>query len=94
MASERFYSSPTQVFWTCKALLDGRTISHKTEIREVKGWRLAAIVWRLDREFKWPIDTVYCGPDNLAHYRLRAGTDPATLNYPPSAKSLADGVPQ
>ncbi len=35
MQDQRFYSNPTQVHWTCKALLDGRTTSHKTEIREV-----------------------------------------------------------
>lgn len=92
--SARWYSSPTQVFWTCKALIDGREISHKTEIREVKGWRLAAITERLRRQFRWPIETVYRGDDNVAYYRLRHGTDPATLIYPPSAQSLADGVPQ
>jgi len=87
----RWYSSPTQVFWTCKALIEGREISHKTEIREVKGWRLAAITERLRKEFGWPIDTVYRGPEALAYYRLRAGTDPATLRYPPSAAHLAEG---
>ena len=91
---DHWYSSPTQVFWTCKALIEGREITHKTEIREVKGWRLAAITERLRKHSSWPIDTVYRGADNLAHYRLRPGTNPASLNYPPSAKSLADGVPQ
>ena len=88
---DRWYSSPTQVFWTCKALIDGREISHKTEIREVKGWRLAAICERLRREFSWPIDTVYRGADAIAYYRLRPGTDPAKLHYPPSAAHLLEG---
>ena len=88
---DRWYSSPTQVFWTCKALIDGREISHKTEIREVKGWRLAAITERLRKEFGWPIDTVYRGADAIAYYRLRPGTDPAKLHYPPSAAHLLDG---
>ncbi len=47
MNSDKWYSGETQVFWTCKAFLDGRTITHKTEIREVHGWRLGAIVHRL-----------------------------------------------
>lgn len=89
--SNRWYSSPTQVYWACKALLTGRTISHRTEIREVRGWRLAAIVERLRRQYGWPIDVDYRGPDNTAHYRLRPGTDPASLRFPPSAKALAEG---
>ena len=88
---DSWYSSQTQVFWTCKALISFREISHKTEIREVKGWRLAAICERLRREFGWPIDTVYRGPDAIAYYRLRPGTDPAKLRYPPSAAHLPDG---
>ena len=88
---DRWYSSPTQVYWTCKALVDGREISHKTEIREVKGWRLAAITERLRKEFGWPIDTAYRGTDAIAYYRLRPVTDPATLRYPPSAAHLMDG---
>ena len=38
---DRWFSSPTQVFWCCKALIEGRVVSTKTEIREVNGWRLA-----------------------------------------------------
>ena len=88
---DRWYSSPTQVFWTCKALVEGRTISTKTEIREVKGWRLAAITERLRKDFKWPIEADYRGPENTAHYRLRPGTDLAKLKFPPSAASLEKG---
>ena len=89
---DRFYSNPTQVFWTCQALTQGRVISHKTEIREVKGWRLAAITERLRKRYGWPILTDYRGPENVAHYRLEPGTDIARLRFPPSAKSLADGL--
>ncbi|CAM3139286.1 hypothetical protein PANO111632_05025 [Paracoccus nototheniae] len=88
--SERWYSSPTQVFWTCEALMNGRTISHKTEIREVKGWRLGAIIHRLKATYKWPILTELRGPENVAHYRLAPGTDIARLRFPPSAQSLCD----
>lgn len=90
--SDRWFSTPTQVFWTCKALLEGREITHKTEIREVKGWRLAAIIERLRKHYHWPIETVYRGPENLAHYRLKPGTDAAKLQFPPSAKALSQGV--
>lgn len=86
-----WYSSPTQVYWTCKALIEGREISHKTEIREVKGWRLAAIVWKLQHEFGWPIESNPRGPEAVAYYRLAPGTDPAKLRYPPSAAHLAEG---
>ena len=89
--SDRWYSSPTQVFWTCKALMEGRTLTTKTEIREVKGWRLAAITERLRKQFDWPILTDYRGPENIAHYRLAPGTDLSKLRLPPSAKSLAQG---
>lgn len=89
-AQHRWFSNPTQIYWTCKALIEGRTISHKTEIQEVKGWRLAAIVHRLKDSFKWPILTEFRGPDNIAHYRLTPGIDPAELNFPPSARKLLD----
>ncbi|MGR3804910.1 MAG: hypothetical protein ACU0AY_15660 [Marinibacterium profundimaris] len=90
--TDRWYSSPTQIFWTCKALLDGRTLTHKTEIREVKGWRLAAITEKLRKKYGWPILTEYRGPECIAHYRLAPGTDISRLRFPPSAKSLADDL--
>jgi hypothetical protein len=90
--NDRWYSSPTQRFWVCQALIEGRVISTRTEIREVKGWRLAAIVETLKSKYGWPIKSELRGKENVAHYFLPPGTDPATLNYPPSAKSLADGV--
>lgn len=89
--SNNWYSNNTQVFWTCKALLDGRTISHKTEIREVRGWRLGAIVHRLKSEFHWPIVTEYRGPENIAYYSMRPGFDRAALSFPRSAQSLNNG---
>jgi hypothetical protein len=89
MARDRFYSSESQVFWTCKALLDNRTISHRTEIREVRGWRLGAIVHRLRHHYGWPIHAEYRGPQNVAHYFLKAGIDRSKLRFPPSARALA-----
>jgi hypothetical protein len=89
MAQRNWYSSETQVFWTCKALMDWRTISHRTEIREVRGWRLGAIIHRLRTEFGWPIQTEYRGPENVAYYSLRPGTDRAALRFPRSARALA-----
>lgn len=90
MANDRFFSNPTQVYWCCKALLGGRTISHKTEIREVNGWRLGAIIHVLIRKYKWPIEVEYRGPENIAYYRLKSGTNPATLRFPQSAKRLGE----
>lgn len=86
--SQNYYSSETQIFWTCKALIDGRTISHKTEIREVNGWRLGAIIHRLKSDFHWPIVVEYRGPDNVAYYSLAKGADVTKLRFPPSARSL------
>lgn len=86
---DRWFSNPTQVFWTCKALLDGRAISHKTEIREVQGWRLGAIVHRLKTRYGWPIHAEYRGAENVAYYRLDPGADRAVLRFPPSAMALA-----
>lgn len=88
MPADQFYSKPTQVYWTCKALLDGRTISHRTEIREVRGWRLGAIIFRLKTEYDWPIQTTYSAPENVALYCLKAGIDRTALRFPPSASAL------
>jgi hypothetical protein len=88
MTDDKFYSKPTQVFWTCKALLDGRTISHRTEIREVRGWRLGAIIHRLKTEYAWPIHTAYSAPDNVAFYSLKTDVDRTALSFPRSAAAL------
>lgn len=92
MKNNQFYSNETQVCWTCKALLDGRTISHVTEIREVRGWRLGAIIHRLKCEYAWPIQTRYRSPDNVAFYSLRPDADRAKLRFPRSARALASQV--
>lgn len=89
--SDRWYSNPTQVYWTCKNLIDGRALSTKTEIREVNGWRLAAITENLRRRYRWPILTDYRGPENIAYYRLAPGTDVSRLTFPPSARQLSEG---
>ena len=91
---DRWFSSPTQVFWCCKALIEGRVVSTKTEIREVNGWRLAAIVEKLRKQYHWPIVAEYRGPENTAYYRLVPETDLAKLRFPPSAMALAVGVQQ
>ncbi|WBU52068.1 hypothetical protein [Paracoccus sp. SCSIO 75233] len=90
--SGRWYSSTTQIYWACAALLSGRWLSTRTEIREVRGWRLAAICHKLIKQYGWPIETEYRGAENIAHYRLTPGTDISRLKFPPSAKSLADGL--
>ena len=86
--ANHFHSSPTQIYWCCNALLEGRTLSHKTEIREVNGWRLASIVCELKLKYHWPILADYRGPDNIAHYRLNPSCNPAELTFPRSARAL------
>ena len=86
-----WHSNETQVYWCCKALMDGRIISHRTEIREVNGWRLGAIVHNLKKRYNWPIVAEYRGPENVAYYFLPPGTDRTRLRFPPSAKTLAQG---
>jgi len=91
MKPDQFYSGQTQVFWTCQALLKGRTISHVTEIREVRGWRLGAIIHRLKTDYAWPIQTTYRKPDNVAFYSLSPDADRSALRFPPSASALGNG---
>ncbi|NVK48035.1 MAG: hypothetical protein HWE33_17245 [Rhodobacteraceae bacterium] len=90
MAKDRYYSNPTQIYWVCKNLIAGRTLTHKTEIREVNGWRLAAVIHKLKEDFHWPIRDQYRGKDNIKHYWLAPGTDPRFLSYPVSAVRLKD----
>lgn len=92
MTHHGFYSSDSQVKWACAALLSGRTIGHNDEITEAKGWRLAAIVWRLKRRYAWPITTEYVGPENRACYKLTPGIDRSKLLLPKSAADLAVGA--
>jgi hypothetical protein len=89
MIDDQFYSGKTQVFWVCSVLLQHRIITHRTEINEVHGWRLGAIIHRLKNEYGWSIQAEYRAPRNIAHYSLKAEIDRATLRFPPSARSLA-----
>jgi hypothetical protein len=86
--ANHWYSNDSQVYWTCKALIQGRTINHMDEIGEVRGWRLGAIIHNLRRKYDWPIDTEYKGPERIAHYTLRAGCDWHCLSSPRSARKL------
>jgi hypothetical protein len=88
--ANHWHSNKTQVYWTCKALIDGRTINHMDEIGEVQGWRLGAIIHNLRHKYHWPIETEYRGPERIAHYWLREGCDWRGLNFPKSAKALQD----
>jgi hypothetical protein len=86
--SNHWHSNRTQVHWTCLALGQGRIITHMDEIGEVKGWRLGAIIHNLRRNYHWPIETEYKGPERIAHYRLARGTDWRVLDFPRSAKAV------
>ncbi len=90
--NDHWHSNRTQVFWTCKALREGRTITHMDEIGEVRGWRLGAIIHNLRHKYGWPIHTEYRGPDRIAHYSLPKSCDQQRLKWPRSARPLsADG---
>lgn len=86
--SEHWYSNPTQIYFTCRALVTGQTLNHMDVIRGVKGWRLSAMVNTLRTEYDWPIVTEYRGPERIGHYHLHRSCDPAGLDYPPSARHL------
>lgn len=90
--ANHWYSNRTQVFWTCMALAKGRTITHMDEIGEVKGWRLGAIIHNLRRNYQWPIETEYKGPERIAHYRLPKRTDWRALDFPRSAKAVRESL--
>lgn len=88
--SKHWHSNQTQVFWACKALLNGRTITHMDEIGEVRGWRLGAIIHNLRTKYAWPILTDYRGPENIAHYKLKPNTPWQALRFPRSAIALRE----
>lgn len=88
--AKHWHSNKTQVYWTCKALIDGRTINHMDEIGEVQGWRLGAIIHNLRQKYRWPIETEYRGPERIAHYWLHSGSDWRGLSFPKSAKVLQE----
>ncbi|MEO9516086.1 MAG: hypothetical protein ABJH45_02545 [Paracoccaceae bacterium] len=86
--NDHWHSNRTQIFWTCLALAQGRTINHMHEIGEVKGWRLGAIIHNLRHNYAWPIHTDYKGPERIAHYRLGPDVNVSALKYPRSAKGV------
>lgn len=49
--AEHWHSNKTQIFWTCKTLIEWRTINHIDEISRASGWRLDAITYRLRPRF-------------------------------------------
>jgi hypothetical protein len=91
--TKHWHSNKTQVYWACKALITGRTINHMDEIGETKGWRLGAIVHNLRQKYNWPINTVYVGPENIAHYSLDKGCAWRHLKFPKSASALKSELP-
>lgn len=86
--ADNFYSKQTSVFWVCNALKQGRTITHQDEMREIRSWRLGAVIHRLKREFEWPIIVEYRGPEKVAFYALDPNADHSTLRFPKSAQAL------
>ena len=88
--SDNFYSKTTSVFWACKALKNGRTITHQDAMAEIGAWRLGAIVHRLKREFGWPVNVEYRGPEQVAFYALDPDADTTKLRFPRSAQALGD----
>lgn len=91
--ANHWHSNPTQIFWTCKALIQGRIITHKDEIGEVNGWRLGAIIHKLRTQYHWPIAIEYRGSENIAHYSLPLGCKWRALEFPPSAQRLKSMMP-
>lgn len=89
---DRWFSGDTLVHWTCKALINRRAISHRTEIREIRGWRLGAIIHRLRWEFHWPIEADYKWSASVAHYRLVPRTEVASLKFTPSSADLGADI--
>ena len=88
--TKHWHSNHTQVYWTCKALVQGRTINHMDEIGEARGWRLGAIIHNLRTKYDWPIETDYRGPERIAHYYLIGRPVWQGLSFPRSAKPLRD----
>ncbi len=68
--TEHWYSNQTQIYFACRALVQGETLNHMDVIRGVRGWRLSAIVNTLRSDYDWPIVTEYRGPERIGHYHL------------------------
>ena len=64
-----WYSNDSQIAWVCNALIEGRTITHRDEIAEARGWRLAAVIHNLRKRYKWNITTEY-DLHKVAHYKM------------------------
>ena len=64
-----WYSGDSQIAWVCNALIEGRIITHKDEIAEAHGWRLAAVIHNLRKRYKWNITTEF-DLHKVAHYKL------------------------
>ncbi|PCJ95130.1 MAG: hypothetical protein COA45_12440 [Zetaproteobacteria bacterium] len=77
------FSGETQIRWACRELIKGREISHAHEIKEARGWRLAAIIHNLKNRYKWPIYK-RSGANGVAYYRLGGNVDADTLEKPRS----------
>lgn len=86
--TRNWHSGETQIYWTCKALIEGRAINHMDEIGEVRGWRLGAIIHNLKRNYDWPIATEYRGSEQIAYYSLKSDIDWRDFEFPKSAKQL------
>lgn len=86
------YSSAPQIAWACKALLEGRVITHATEFKECEGWRLSGIIYVLRHRYGWPIVTERRGKGRIGHYFLPTGTDTRKLELPPSVRLTQGGV--
>lgn len=84
----RYYSNHSQRYWTCLALLEGRSISHRDEFMEVDGWRLAAVIHILRKSYDWPIEGEGKGAANIKEYRLSRICDKSKLKFPRSCKEL------
>jgi len=86
--NDHWFSKPTQIAWTCRALAIGRTLTHRDEIAERRGWRLGAIIHTLRTRYGWPVEVEYLGDDRVASYRLTDGCEVLALEYPRSAKQV------
>ncbi|WP_323765503.1 hypothetical protein [Marinovum sp.] len=86
--NEPWFSKPTQRAWTCRALAMGRTLTHRDEIAERRGWRLGAIIHTLKTRYGWPIEVECRGRERVAYYRLPDGCNVLTLDYPRSARQV------
>lgn len=86
--NDHWFSKPTQIAWTCRALALGRTLTHRDVIAERRAWRLGAIIHTLKTRYGWPIEVQYLGDDRVASYRLADGCNVLALEFPRSAMDV------